>query len=64
MINVQNIAMTIFMWGITFLVPAVVWGILLAGLLQLVRDSVRRIGLALPSAKMHSEIGPVAETQH
>ncbi|MBN1581021.1 MAG: hypothetical protein JXA89_09990 [Anaerolineae bacterium] len=64
MINVQNIAMTLFMWGITFLVPAVVWGILFAGLLQLVRDSIRRIGLALPSAKMHSKIGPVAETQH
>jgi hypothetical protein len=51
MINMQNILVTISMLAITFFVPAVVWATLIAGLLQLVHNGVRRLGGVLPSSR-------------
>jgi hypothetical protein len=48
MVNAQNIVVTISKFGVTFLVPAIVWVTLMAGLLQFVSDGVRRLGVALP----------------
>ena len=41
--NLQNILSTVFGLAITYLVPAVVWVTLIAGLYQLVRDEIRQI---------------------
>ena len=37
----QHLLADAFAWAITLLVPAVVWGLLGAGLYQLVRDGIR-----------------------
>ena len=51
MASTQNTLITIFVLGVTFLVPAVVWVTLIAGLLQLVFDGIRRLGIALPDTQ-------------
>ena len=51
MVNAQNIVVTIFKLSVTFLVPAVVWVTLMAGLLQLVFGGIRRLGTALPRSQ-------------
>ena len=51
MASAQNTLITIFGLGVTFLVPAVVWITLMAGLLQLVFDGIRRLGIALPGTQ-------------
>lgn len=55
MINAQNIVVTIFRLGVTFLVPAVVWVTLMAGLLQLVLGGIRRLGIALPRSQRFAQ---------
>jgi hypothetical protein len=38
----RSIVSTAFAWAITFVVPGAVWSLLVAGLYQLIRDSLRR----------------------
>ena len=42
MLNAQNVLVTAFVFAVTFLVPIVVWGTLVAGLLQLLYSRVHR----------------------
>ncbi|RLC65735.1 MAG: hypothetical protein DRI48_06330 [Chloroflexi bacterium] len=47
MSDVQNVLVAVFRLAITFIVPAVVWTTLAAGLYQLVRDNISRFHAAL-----------------
>ena len=49
--GVQGIVVTAFEWSVAFVVPAVVWITLAAGLFQLVRRGVRRVGAAVPNSQ-------------
>ena len=51
MINVQNVLVTAFVFVLTFLVPIVVWGTLIAGLLQLLYSRVHRAVDGVPAAR-------------
>ena len=51
MVSVHDIVVTISKLGVTFLVPALVWIMLMAGLLQLVFAGIRRLGAALPDSQ-------------
>ena len=51
MLNVHNILVTTLRFAVTFLVPAVVWITLLAGLYQLICDRVYRALGGLPAAR-------------
>ena len=51
MANAQNMVVTISTLGVTFLVPAIVWVTLIAGLFQLVFGGIRRLGIALPGTQ-------------
>ena len=53
--SAQNMLVTIFVLGITFLVPAFVWITLVAGLLQLVFDGIRRSGAVLPDTRRFAQ---------
>ena len=50
-VSEQNMLVTLFAWGITFIVPAIVWLTLVAGLLQLVFSGIRRSGIVLPGTQ-------------
>jgi hypothetical protein len=43
MLNVQNVLVTTFVLALTFLVPAVVWLFLVAGLFQLIYGRAQRL---------------------
>lgn len=51
MLNVQNILVTTFAFAVRFLVPAVVWLTLMAGLSQLIHSSVHRLGDLLSGSR-------------
>ena len=51
MIDVQSILVTIFVIAVTFLVPAVVWVTLIAGLIQLIYSKVHRLGGVLSDSQ-------------
>ena len=49
-LNLQSILVTIFVFAVTFFVPAVVWITLIAGLIQLVYSRVHHLVGALSSS--------------
>ena len=50
MLDVQNILVTSFVFAVTFFVPTVVWFTLIAGLFQLIYDSIHRAGRGLSAS--------------
>ena len=50
MLDVQSILVTIFVFAVTFFVPAVVWITLIAGLIQLIYSRAHRLGGLLSSS--------------
>ena len=51
MLSAQNVLVAAFVFAVTFLVPAVVWGTLIAGLLQLLYSRVHRAVDGVPAAR-------------
>lgn len=47
--SMQRIFVSVFGLAVTFLVPTIVWGTLVAGLLQLIRKGIHQLGVVLPS---------------
>lgn len=48
--SVQGFVVSVCGWVVTFLVPTVVWIMLVAGLLQLIREGIHRLRVVLPSS--------------
>jgi hypothetical protein len=64
MVDMHSMLVSMSRWGVTFLVPAVVWVTLMAGLLQLVFGSIRRLGITLPrSTAVRAKVGAASVTQ-
>jgi hypothetical protein len=49
--NVQNVLTLVFGFTVTFFVPAIVWAMLLAGLIQLSYEGIHRMGVVLPRSR-------------
>jgi hypothetical protein len=59
MLNVQSILVTTFVFAVTFLVPAIVWITLIAGLIQLIYTRVYRLaGVLSRSRKLAHRSAP------
>ena len=49
--NVQNMLTMVFGFVVTFFVPAIVWAMLLAGLIQLSYGGIHRLSVGLPRSR-------------
>jgi hypothetical protein len=55
----QHVLADAFAWAITLFVPAMVWGLLAAGLYQLVRDRIRDLSRGRVRLR-HDRVAPTA----
>ena len=55
MVDAHSMVVSISRLGVAFLVPAVVWVTLIAGVLQLVFGGIRRLGIALPGTQRFAQ---------